>query len=47
MTKEKQIGKTLTQVAVIAHPTRMKILLALFNSEVLKIGPEFKNKKVI
>ena len=45
MNAAKNLAHDINVVIALANPTRLKILLALFNSEVLKIGPEFEKGK--
>ena len=45
MSTSNDLAHDIDVVIALSNPVRLNILLALYNSEVLKIGPEFKRKR--
>jgi len=44
MTIAKKLAKQLRVLQAVAHPVRLKILIALFISDVMKWGPEHEKR---
>ncbi len=43
--EDKEFRKKFSQYVLVCNEDRLKILIALFNSDVFKWGPEFEKEK--